>query len=1607
MKHSWLTYFGRAAAVVVAAFGAVPVLALSISDTPLFLVGQVQPLVILDISKDQQLHKKAYNDYSDLNNDGQLETGYENGIDYYGYFDPRKCYTYSVANKRFEPTVVSADKYCSATGTQSTQWSGNFLNWAAMARIDAVRKLLYGGMRSQPRTNGDGRGIADGDTATSTVLERTFLPNDAHAWAKYYDGSDLSRLTPYTPETARTNSSTSTTITNSGANSVDYDFRVESVSGFSVNDYVLVSASSAYVKGQIIDINTKSKKVTVRVANANYLGSGTYSTWTLENLSTRGITLCNTTAGGSSPQDKSQTNTNLPLLRIARGNFSLWNANERWQCRWSAEATNPSQTGNGNDFSASGVAAAASSPALATQGSGTGLGDYYVRILACVPGLIGTERCKQYNSADASNLKPIGLLQVYGDADEIRFGLLTGSYDKSISGGVVRKLMGPFGDEVNVTSDGTFTSANGIVATLDRLRIYGYYYGDGSYLGGNGDNCTYGLTSLSEGSCTSWGNPMSELYLESLRYLTATTDNAARMPLYAYTNNTSSHDNQLGLALPSWTAAVTQTNYCASLNTLVFNASVSTTDIDLKDTVMTGINSSSTVAALANQVGAGEGIAGQSYFVGANGTSNDELCDAKTVANLGSIWGICPEGPSQLGSYLMPGMAYHAHTNRIRTDLTVPGADTHSLKVTTYGIQLATNVPRIPIALAGETAPRVILQPAFRLVNGSSFGGGTLVEMKVLAGVSTPTMASGTLYVNWEDSEQGGDYDQDLWGVVKYCLTTVAGGCSGQAANTVKITTDVVAESTSYAAGFGYTISGTTKDGAHFHSGIEGFGFIDSSGVLGCAPCQAEDSATTVIYSLSGNLTANVLQDPLYYAAKWGGFNDLDGDGRPTSTQEWDVLTADGSPGSDGIPDNYFFVNNPLGLETALNSVFLKILTNGAASSIVANSSALNTKSRIYQGRFNSYFWSGQLLSYRLDRGTGGVLSANLPPPGWDPAESPYPEWDAGQEVREQADVSSDTRAILTRTEDGVGVGFAYANLSESQKAALDTNSQAIVDMCGIERVGYLRGQSANEGAGTFTCANPPANTIAKFRNRATGILGDIINAKPVLVGKPAAGFADVDHPGYAAFASRYAGRAPVVYVGSNDGMLHGFDASVDVNTNTPTTTAGKELLAYVPSAVYANLSRLTDSRYLSGHRYFVDGSGMMADACITDCTSAAAAQWKTVLIGGLGAGGKGFYALDVTNPSNFTVPKADEVVLWEFTSSDDEDLGLTYNSAPTDPIIGQAKQIAKFQNGRWGVIVGNGYNSANGKAVLYVLFLSGPTGFSHAWLAADYVKIEADAGPDNGLSTPVPIDSNGDGLVDKAYAGDLRGNVWRFDLSARTPRTWGKSLLFAAGTSQPITVAPTLSLHPAAGVMVLVGTGKYLEKSDNSTDIAGQTYYGIQDVGSLVSKAELTPMVVTTTRVGTQVFRGTAAGCGDPPETACAASAKGWYLDLPAAGERPIGAATLIRGMLFFNTLIPSAMPCEFGGTGYLMAVNYLTGAPLGSKIFDSNGDGAIDGGDIVVVGAPVGAALGGTTVILGNATGGAGVGVSSLTSGEVVTTKLNLGGGAAGRLNWREIVN
>lgn len=697
-----------------------------------------------------------------------------------------------------------------------------------------------------------------------------------------------------------------------------------------------------------------------------------------------------------------------------------------------------------------------------------------------------------------------------------------------------------------------------------------------------------------------------------------------------------------------------------------------------------------------------------------------------------------------------------------------------------------------------------------------------------------------------------------------------------------------------------------------------------------------------------------------------------------------DTIAASGGTGS------AYLAEDTASLTETFDTIFTDILAKtGSAASAATNSTSLGTGTVIYQARFNSGNWAGQLIKKDID--TAGNIA------------------DTGTDFGSVLDAQSpSSRVMLTRSRDtGDGIAFTWTNLAgqtdQTQATALNTDATGTVDNRGSERVDWLRG-----------------STVSGMRDRA-GLLGDIVLSTPFHVGKPQGGYTGTS---YASFASTHLNRTPVLYVGGNDGMLHGFDAD-----------SGKELLAYIPGELYEHLSALSHPNYgntallpLVPHRYFVDGSPMAGDAQI-------GGNWKTVLIGGLNAGGQGYYALDVTDPSGFSEANAANLALWEFTDEDDADLGYTFNQPPFDQDNRSSAQIVQLNNDKWAVIVGNGYNnteadghaSTTGHAALFILFLDGGTDGS--WTVnTDYIKLDTGAGSTttpNGLSTPLPVDTNGDDKADLVYAGDLQGNVWKFDLTSTTASSWSVGHLYQALDSntnpQPITTAPLVTPHPSGGYMIGFGTGKYLELTDLSSTTQ-QTVYGIRDpepggsAGNLIdgrSDLQEQTLIATTTVSGTD-YRVTSDTAIDYD------TQQGWYFDLPETGER-IAYNPLARDQYFvFVTLIPDTSdPCAAGGSSWLMEFDYLNGArPTTAVIFDVNDDGKIDDSDTVTVtdanGNPLSVPPTGAKLTNGIGTTPAVLDKDETTEVKVVSgstaelqTVLEKKGAKSGRLSWRQILD
>ena len=684
----------------------------------------------------------------------------------------------------------------------------------------------------------------------------------------------------------------------------------------------------------------------------------------------------------------------------------------------------------------------------------------------------------------------------------------------------------------------------------------------------------------------------------------------------------------------------------------------------------------------------------------------------------------------------------------------------------------------------------------------------------------------------------------------------------------------------------------------------------------------------------------------LWLTGKYGGFNDADADAVPDPA-EWD---ADG----DGSPDNYVLATQPQNLVNGLDRAFDFIDSRlSSASSASVNSGSISDLTRIYQTRFNSGTWTGQLLAFAIN--DDGTLGDGTPP--LTDAEA---EWDAGQELPAWS-----SRQIITRDSTGAKVAFRWDSLDAPRQTQL--GSQALVQ--------YLRGDGSNEG-----------NVAGKFRPRIASKLGDIVASAPLFVGRPPFRYRDnLEGSGSVAYSTFVAAndtdteRTPMVYAGANDGMLHGF------NANT-----GAEVFAFVPTPMFkligagplARITKLAQQNYV--HEYFVDGPPSMGDAYW-------GGAWHTVVAGGLNKGGQGIYALDVTSTSRLaaaeTTTNAQATILWELTDADDADLGYTFSQ----PSIVKSHDTTAGGTGRWVVAFGNGYNStqtdgaasSTGNAVLFIR--DAATGATVAKIDTGVGNAQRPAGVawDNGLSTPAFVDIDADRKVDYAYAGDLYGNMWKFDLRNANPANWKvaygtspKRPLFtavdASGNRQPITVRPEVTRGPkGAGMVVLFGTGKYLEPADLlDSPERPQSFYGVIDRNTGVSG---TDRVTSRTPLTEQTIDhelsydppdpdGVSGPLGDPPPisaritSANPVGASGWYMDLvsPVEGyenEKQVTTPIVRNGHVIFTTVIPETNPCSGGGHSWIMELDVLSGARLEEAPFDINNDGKFDDDDLIPV--------------------------------------------------------
>lgn len=604
---------------------------------------------------------------------------------------------------------------------------------------------------------------------------------------------------------------------------------------------------------------------------------------------------------------------------------------------------------------------------------------------------------------------------------------------------------------------------------------------------------------------------------------------------------------------------------------------------------------------------------------------------------------------------------------------------------------------------------------------------------------------------------------------------------------------------------------------------------------------------------------------------------------------------------------------DPQKFAQALRSALAAVVERTASSSNVsANSATISTDTLLFQARYVTGRWIGELVAYPIT--SSGA--------------SPTPLWAASQEIP-----AAGSRNVFTWT------GSAGANFPTSSQStylnAIDPNT-----------VDYLLGDQSHEVAN------------GGLQRDRVSVLGDIIHSSPF-----------------------YAKDMNTVFVGANDGMLHAFDA-----------TTGEETFAFVPGNIdLAALRSLPTDSY--SHAYFVDGPVFVS-------TRASNAANKNYLVASLGRGGKGVFALDVTDPGNFDGSK----VMWGFDATNHDLMGNVLGR----PII------AQLNNGATGVIVANGPNSTNDTAVLYVLNMADGA------VLAEIDTGNGNAANPNGLSTPRAWDDDGDGDVDIVYAGDLRGNFWRFNISSSTPSNWtsasNRMILHAAkdsgGNAQPITGGPSIGIDPVSfKTWVFFGTGRLLNSDDlfnpdGTPNKAVQTWYGLIDDGTTIGAraANLQERKVQTAGyIAGKPVRGFEAN------DELAAGKRGWFIDLltpgsppVAEGERIIGDTALVGETMLVSSIIPTSDGCGSSGRGYINALDAFSGSSVAENFFDVDNDGEYS--DDNVGGLPVGSVD---------------LGVSMPTQGLLIEDLLFVGGSAGGtasvkvnnpgnqgRISWRELI-
>jgi len=1675
---------------------------------PPFINRNVPPLVMLIMGRDHKLYYEAYNDASDIDEDGELDVGYKHSIDYYGYFDSYKCYIYD--GSKFVPTRVTTNKYCGGTN----EWSGNFLNWLSMSRMDVLRKVLYGGYRST-------------DTDSETVLEGVFIPQDAHSWGKEYAGDDSRLLTPFdapkgsckipsTPVEWNKNNQILFVIYDDNKSGIFGKDHKDLLNSYSLCDYsnysyineldttnnynnlnridsgnyllvaeFKVTSNNAGIWQFSIDSDDGSEVEIDGVVVASYYGAHGFCSCSNHSGSIylapgwhRIIVRLRENFGGDGVIVWYKKPRDIMWTKFGNSELTIRAPNIDNECRLKSKdfiVTGEPASGGGTVeckrhlFCVVSVSDgephkirvllnksnriwewATKERPVCNDSLGRPDGEYFVRVKVCDPNVGLEDKCKQYPNG---NYKPIGLLQKYGEGNGTKicsktlklcstdndcknnegicinqaplyFGLITGSYTKNLSGGVLRKNIWSISDEIDLNT-GIFKNSVGnkgsIIQTINKLRVIGFGYSSDHYYYYY-NNCGWITThALREGECKMWGNPIAEMMYEAERYFAG-----KKIPISDFTYS-SLDDTGLDLPKPDWNDPYEISPWCAKPSMIVISDINPSYDSD--KVPGSGFSSYSSgdlpnldVEDLTKTIGDEENITNTIHFIGQSGNEYDFICSDKNIFNLGEIRGLCPEEPTKQGSYYSAALAYYGLT-RFKNEINRPN-------ITTYSVALSSPVPEIKIQVGSNIVTIVAIGKSVSgcanvyeyckdkcnltydnnrglIISNCSSDAYCPSNQIVDFYVTEITPTHGKFRINFEDVEQGADHDMDA--IVTYEYEVI-----DNSHVKIKLSSD-------YASGcidqvMGFIISGTSEDGLYLPVVDKDSKNQDNNTpeVVANMPLVWEKT-----FSVSSGSVATLLKNPLWYAAKWGGFEDINNNNKPDLQLEWDR-------DRNGIPDNYFFVANPLKLEKQLEKVFIDILnkvSSGTAVSVLSSGegSGANLLQAIFYPKktftsgniskeiswvgkmYNLWYYvdpfdksstiredtdknneldlsNDKILNIRFDKNEDKTVVDKIDPVSNNLVETIDIEyftnylWEAGKKLFETDPAN---RVIYTNINNNRKI-FDISNTSQ-----LKPFMNVLNDIEAKKVISYIKGYEgvcANDvnkkcdndsdcdiGDGCINNVRDRTVTIDNITN--TWKLGDIIHSTPKIqswmpLNEYHERYKDKTYEDFIS-SNDYKNRG-MVYVGTNDGMLHAFklgelkiikdETNPNLKAKLTGTDLGKEEWAFIPKNALPYLKYLLDPDYC--HLYYIDASPYIFDASINGNHDVDKTKdsWRTILIGSMRLGGacrnknsncvdcvktpmdgvgySSYFALDITEPND---PK----LLWEFS---DEELGFS----TTGPIVVRIGD--KDKNGKWFVLIASGptgpidtdqsefKGKSDQKLKIFILDLRTGSLITTIDTGIEY----AFGGSVIGTSVDLNDDYQDDVIYFSYVKKNDRNNTWTSGGVLRVvttekdkngkiiyndPTKWSWSKVIEL--DEPITTSIAfLRSKKNKEMWLFFGSGRYFYKND---DMDGQRrIYGVKEecyrpVDNVVidncSILKLTDLTNVTT-------------IPNPLPS----NLKGWYINLDPVdmqnyygAERTIGyPVALPTGVVFFTTFKPTTDVCGYGGDSYIWAVDYKTGGDI-----------------------------------------------------------------------------